>query len=235
MPVCPKTKVEQLHFNCNVAVTKLKMVRILLADDHQIVRSGLKMVIESLFLQVDVDEAWDGESALRLIKARLYDLIILDVSMPKTDSFGLVANILAHAPSSKILICSMNAEEVYAKKYIQSGASGYLSKKSTSAEIKDAITMVLDGRKYISPALANKLTEQALGTTKGNLFDSLSAREFEILQHLVRGASVGEISRTLSLHTSTVGTHKGRIFEKLKVRNLVELNELAKVHNVIPL
>ncbi len=209
------------------------MINILLADDHAIIRAGLKIFIEKTIAHSVIDEADDGDSAFEKIKQKDFDLIILDVNMPGTDSFGLVNNILAHKAGSKILMFSMNAEEVYAKKYLQLGAKGYLSKASSEDEITKALNTVLDNKRYISASLSQSLTEDALGKKPDNPFDSLSPREFEIVQHLVRGESLSEICDKLNLHASTVGTHKARIFEKLGCSNIIDISQLAKVHKVI--
>lgn len=210
------------------------MINILLADDHAIIRTGLKIFIENFVPHSLIDEAWDGDTAFKKIKEKDYQLIILDVNMPGTDSFGLVSNILAYKADANILMFSMNAEEIYAKKYLQLGVKGYLSKAAPEAEMKAAIDNVLNSKRYISPSLSHSLTEEALGNKSGNPFDNLSPREFEIVMHLIRGESLAEICQALNLQTSTVGTYKARIFEKLKCSNIIDINTLAKVYNIIP-
>ena len=196
------------------------------------IRKGLKIFIENYIAHSAIDEALDGDSAFEQIKKKDYQLIILDVNMPATDSFGLVINILALKPEANILMFSMNAEEIYAKKYLQLGVKGYLSKGSPEAEIKNALDAVIKGKRYISPALSESFTRDALGEKSNNPFDDLSKREFEIVLHLIKGESQTEICNVLNLQTSTVSTHKSRIFEKLKCRNLIEVNELARIYNI---
>ncbi|MDQ6763946.1 MAG: response regulator transcription factor [Bacteroidota bacterium] len=210
------------------------MKNILLVDDHVIIRAGLKMFIECLIPHSVIDEAPDGNIAFEKIKQKDYDLLILDVNMPGTDSFGLVSNIMAVKPESKILMLSMNAEEIYAKKYLMLGAQGYIGKDAPEAEIKKAIETILNDKRYLSTSLSRSLTEEALGNKSFNPFDSLSPQEFKIIQYLMKGESVSEISEKLNLHTSTIGTHKARIFKKLNCKNIVDINSLAKIHNVIP-
>src|SRR5665647_2794117 len=207
------------------------MINILLADDHAIIRAGLKIFIKNLMPHSNVDEAWDGDSAFDKIKQNDYTLIILDVNMPATDSFGLVSNILAIKPESRILMFSMNAEEIYAKKYLHLGALGYLSKDASADEIKQAINNVMSNKRYISSSLTQTLTDNALGKKANNQnpFDLLSPRELEIDRHLMKGESVSQTGTYLNLHTSTVGTHKARIFEKLNCKNVIGINELARV------
>jgi two-component system, NarL family, invasion response regulator UvrY len=209
------------------------MLNLLLADDHFIIRTGLKLIIESFMADAKIDEAEDGDSTFEKIKKNNYDLLILDVNMPNTDSFVLVSNILALRPGMKILMFSMNQEEVYARRYLKMGAMGYLKKDEHIEEIKKAITIVLSNKKYISTALSQILLDDLHKNNSENPFESLSLREFEIARHLIRGESVAEICQKLTLHSSTVGTHKARIFDKLKCSNIIDLNSLAKVHNII--
>lgn len=209
------------------------MPKLLLADDHFIIRTGLKLVIENFMPNCKIDEAEDGDSSFEKIKKNSYDLLILDVNMPNTDSFVLVSNILALKPEMKILMFSMNDEEVYARRYLKMGVMGYIKKDEHVDEIKKAITTVLNNKKYISNSLSQILIEDLHNNNPENPFESLSLREFEIVRHLIRGESVAEICQKLTLHSSTVGTHKARIFEKLKCSNIIDLNLLAKVHNII--
>ena len=210
------------------------MNRILLADDHEIMRTGLKVFINSVIGFAVIDEAWDGDSVIKKVKQHDYQLIILDVNMPATDAFGLISNILAIKPDEKILMFSMNPEDLYAKRYLQLGAKGYISKISPESDIKVALDNVLKGKKYVSPALQPTFDMDVTGKNLNNPFENLSPREFEIVLHLIRGASLAEIGQALHLQTSTVGTHKARIFEKLHCSNIIDIKELAKVYNVIP-
>jgi two-component system invasion response regulator UvrY len=210
------------------------MPDILLVDDHSIVRTGLKLLIQDFLAHSNIDEAYDGDSALNKIKQKDYDLVVMDVNMPNTDSFGTLQTILTLNPSIRIIMFSMNAEEVFAKRYLKMGVMGYLRKDAPNDEIEKALTTVLNNKTYVSPELTQKLLS-ALNPKHEpeNPFDKLSPREFEIVQHLAQGDSVAEISKKLNLHTSTVGTHKARIFEKLHCHNIIDLTNLAKVYNVI--
>lgn len=210
------------------------MKSILLVDDHVIIRRGLKIFISTIISFAEVDEAEGGDVAFQKIKKHDYDLLILDVNMPGTDSFGLVENILVVRPASKILMLSMNPEEIYAKKYLKLGAMGYIGKDAPEEEIKSAIETVLNGKRYISASLSQVLAEQAIGRGLDNPFEKLSPQEFKIIQYMMKGDSVSEISNKLHLHTSTIGTHKARIFKKLNCKNVVDLNALARVHNILP-
>ncbi len=210
------------------------MPDILLVDDHSIVRTGLKLLIHDFLAHSNIDEAYDGDSALNKIKQKDYDLVVMDVNMPNTDSFGTLQTILTLNPSTRIVMFSMNAEEVYAKRYLKLGAMGYLRKDAPNDEIEKALTTVLNNKTYVSPELTQKLLSELNSKRESeNPFDKLSSREFEIVQHLALGESVAEISKKLNVHTSTVGTHKARIFEKLHCHNIIDLTNLAKAHNVI--
>jgi two-component system, NarL family, invasion response regulator UvrY len=212
--------------NCKI------MYKILLADDHSIVRSGIKLLIKE-DIQATIIESFDGHSSLAEIKKQDFDLVLLDINMPNTDTGTLISNILTIRPETKILIFSMNPEETFGKRYLMLGVKGFLSKEATDAEIKIAIKQVLDGKKYISKRLGQILTEEALGNKSENPFDMLSERELEVAKHLIKGASISQMTEILSLHTSSIGTYKSRIFEKLNVKNVIELNELARLYQII--
>lgn len=210
------------------------MPNLLLVDDHSIVRTGLKLLIESFLPHTHIEESADGDSAFDKVKEQDFDLIVMDINMPHTDSAGLIGNILAFKSSQKIIMFSMNSEEIYAKRYLKIGAMGYVRKDAPGEEIKNAILTVLNNKRYISPELSEKfLKDMHKRDDAENPFNKLSPREFEIVQHLIRGESVAEISATLKIHTSTIGTHKARIFEKLNCHNIIELSHLAKFHDIM--
>ena len=202
------------------------MKKFLLIDDHLVVRSGIKLLLTDMYKDVEIKEAEDGTSAMALLKEATYDLITMDVQMPNTDSFALMEFVKREYPKAKVLMFSMSPESIYALRFIKAGAKGFISKSAPLEEMKVAIDKVLNDKKYFSEEVLMELTE---GDTGGNnnLFDLLSAREFEILQMLLNGKTITSIATDLKLSLSTVGTHKGRIFQKLKVSNLLELKELA--------
>lgn len=210
------------------------MAELLLVDDHAIIRTGLTLLIRASFAHCNIDEANDGNTAFEMIKNHDYDLVVMDINMPNTDSLGILQNIFALKPSIKIIIFSMNSEEIYAKRYLKIGALGYLKKDASNDEIIKAITLGLNNKRYISQELNEiLLTDLQSNHLSENPFNKLSPREFEIVQHLAHGDSVSDISEKLKLHTSTIGTHKSRIFKKLDCRNLIELSRLAKIYQVI--
>lgn len=208
------------------------MKNFLLIDDHEIVRSGVKNVLQELFKPCEIYEATDEKSALSQLKAHKYDLVIMDVQMPDTDTAGLMEYIKTRYPDIRVLMFSMSSENVYAKRFLKAGAMGFVSKNSGLTELKKAVELVLNDRKYISENLAEQLAAEIGSQQPNNPFDKLSAREFEIANLLMSGKSGSEISELLSINSSTVGTHKARLFEKLGVTNLPELIEVARIYKL---
>ena len=208
------------------------MKNFLLIDDHEIVRSGVKNVLLELFKPCDIFEAKDEKSALNQLKERKYDLVIMDVQMPDTDTAGLMEYIKTRYSDTRVLMFSMSAENVYAKRFLKAGAMGFVSKNAGLMELKKAVELVLNDRKYISENLAEQLAAEIGSQQPNNPFDKLSAREFEIANLLMTGKSGSEISDLLSINSSTVGTHKARLFEKLGVNNLPELIEVARIYKL---
>ena len=210
----------------------MRVDRILIADDHVVVRTGLKAIMKGLCPFAQVDEAVNGPQVMELVKSNDYNLIVLDITMPETDSIALVTDLFAYKEKSRILIFSMNAETLYAKRYLKLGVLGYLHKESEWEEIKKAIESVLNGTIYMSETLKKFLYEDLLQRRTDNPFEKLSSREIQIAKYLLRGYSHSEIKKTLNIHSSTIGTHKIRFFEKLKIKNLFELRELARIYQV---
>jgi len=208
------------------------MKKFLLVDDHNVVRSGIKGLLIELFKPSEIFEAGDGETAIEILKIHNYDLIMMDIQMPKTDTLGLMEYIHIRYPEAKVLIFSMSAESIYAKRFLKAGARGFLSKDAPLEEIKKAIGLVLNNRKYISETLAAVLAEESITERPSNPFNQLSPREFEIVSLLLSGQTLSDISKLLNLQISTIGTHKARLFDKLHVSNILELKELANSYNL---
>ena len=208
------------------------MKKFLIVDDHVIVRSGIKFLLAEIYQPSEIYEAADGDSATQQLKEHDFDLIMLDIQMPKTDSFGLMEYIHIKYPKAKVLVFSVSAENTYARRFMKAGAYGFVSKEAPLEEIIKAINLVLNDRKYISESLAYKIAEDSFAGRSDNPFNKLSPREFEIVSLLLSGQTVSDISQSLNIQTSTVGTHKARLFEKLSITNILELKELATVYNV---
>ncbi|MGC4101983.1 response regulator [Ferruginibacter sp.] len=208
------------------------MKKFLIVDDHVIVRSGIKFLLTEVYQLAEIHEAADGDSATEKLKEHHFDLIMLDIQMPKTDSFGLMEYIHIKYPQAKVLVFSVSAENTYARRFMKAGAYGFVSKEAPLEEIIKAINLVLNDRKYISESLAYKIAEDSFAGRSDNPFNKLSPREFEIVSLLLNGQTVSEISQSLNIQTSTVGTHKARLFEKLSITNILELKELAVAYNL---
>jgi two-component system invasion response regulator UvrY len=207
------------------------MYRILIVDDHSIVRKGIKLLVKER-LDAEADEATDGKTALEKIKEGTYDLLLLDINMPDTDAGKLLSTILSMKPEQKILIFSMNEEDLFAKHYLQLGAQGFLSKSAPDSEIILAVQQILNGKKYISPQLVEILGKDLSGVKHNNPFESLSERELAVAAALLKGHGISEIAETMTLHPSTIGTYKSRIFDKLGIRSLIDLTELARIYKM---
>ena len=208
------------------------MKKFLLVDDHVVVRSGIKILLSDIYNPSEIHEAMNGESAVLKLKEHHYDLIMLDIQMPQTDTLGLMEYIHITYPDAKVLMFSMSAENIYAKRFMKAGAYGFISKEAPLEEITRAINIILRNKKYISQTLAETLAEDSFSGKSGNPFNELSPREFEIVSLLLDGKTVTDISHSLNIQTSTVGTHKARLFEKLGVTNILKLKELATTYNL---
>jgi DNA-binding NarL/FixJ family response regulator len=205
------------------------MKRFLIADDHFIVRTGLGLLIREEFIQAEIDECRDGDGVWKKIQSNVYDLAILDISMPSTDSFSLLKNIFALKPDQKILILTMSSEGVFAKKYLRLGVKGFINKETEPSEIRSAIVSILNNKRYLSPTMKDSLTTEILEGRTQNPFETLSPRELEIMNHLIDGKNVTEIAGILSVHISTISTHKAKIMQKLGVSNMIELSKMVQM------
>lgn len=208
------------------------MKHFLIIDDHVVVRSGIKTLLSDMYKPCTIDEANDGHSAMEQIGTKVYDLAMLDIQMPNTDTLALMQKIYAEYPHMKVLVFSMSPENIFAQRYLKAGAMGYLNKDSSLEEMQKAIEIVLSGKKYISETLLEILASSAGQVKNENPFNKLSPREFEIANLLLSGKTISQISQSLGLGVSTVGTHKSRIFDKLRVSNLLEMKDLADSYNV---
>lgn len=202
------------------------MSTFLIADDHEIVRRGLRLLITDFYPGSQMLEAYNGDTTIAQLKQNKCTLVILDVQMPNTNSFDLLEYIVKFHPDTKVLVFSMSSETLYGKRFIKAGANGYLSKDASVEDVKKAIETVLSGRRYISADLMDAF----VGDAENNPFTTLSDREFEIAKLLLTGISINEIATQIHLQPSTVGTYKARIFEKLNISNILQLKELAALY-----
>jgi DNA-binding NarL/FixJ family response regulator len=209
------------------------MIRILIADDHTIMREGLKRILEG---ETDIEvvaEAVDGLDALQKVRLGGLDLIVLDLSMPGRSGVDLIRQLKEEAPKLPILILTMHEEEQYAVRAIRAGANGYLTKESAGLELVNAIHKIASGRPYISMAVAEQLAMNLMPEDVALPHKTLSDREFQIFQLLVQGKSLTDIADGLFLSVKTVSTHKTRILVKMRMKNLTEMVQYAVEHQLI--
>ena len=203
------------------------MIRIIIADDHPIVRAGMKQIISEAADLMVADEADDGRKLLAKIRAESFDLVILDISMPHKDGMDVLKQLKVEKPKLPVIVLSIHPEDQYALRVLKAGASGYVTKTSAPDELINAIRKVCRGGKYISPAIAERLAFQ-LGSDFGKLpHEALSDREYQVLFMLASGKTVSEIAAELALSVKTVSTYRTRILEKMNLKNNAELIHYA--------
>ncbi len=208
-------------------------VRIVLADDHAIVREGLKRIVADVADFQVVGEAADGTEAMRAVRELDFDVLVLDLSMPGRSGMELIKLAKAEKPKLRILVLSMHQEMQYAVRAIKSGASGYLTKESAPAQLEQAIRKISGGGAYISAEVAEQLALGAMPGGSASLpHESLSDREFEVFRLLVAGDAVSDIAAKLNLSVKTVSTHKANLMQKLGLANPTELVRYAIKHGL---
>ena len=202
------------------------MIKILIADDHQIVREGLKKIVEANGLTV-VAEAGTGHEALERARETRPEVVLLDVSMPGKGGLETAQELKARDPRLRVLMLTVHPEDHYAVRCLKGGADGYLTKDVAPGQLVEAIRKVHNGGKYVSPALAERLAE-SLGAGFGQApHETLSNREFEVLRRMGQGQTVGEIAETLHLSVKTVSTYRARILEKMNMKTNADLVRYA--------
>ncbi|MBI3898878.1 MAG: response regulator transcription factor [Gammaproteobacteria bacterium] len=208
------------------------MIRIIIADDHPIVREGLKQLLAGADFEI-VGEARDGHEVLECVRTLKADVLLLDMSMPKKSGIELIKQIKSESPKLRVLVLSMHEEQQYAIRAIKAGASGYLTKESAPALLMSAIRKVAVGGAFISGAVAEQLALGVMPQAVGAPHTTLSDREYQVFQLLVSGKSVTEIGERLNLSVKTVSTHKARLMEKMRLSNQAELIHYAINHRLV--
>jgi two-component system, NarL family, invasion response regulator UvrY len=208
------------------------MIRILITDDHPVVRRGIRQILEDENWISIIDEAGSGKELFERMKERKYDVILLDISLPGRSGLDLISQIKKTQKSAAVLILSIHSEEVYAIKALKFGASGYLTKSSAPEELISAIHKVSSGGRYISASLAEKMAESLMSESEKPLNQILSARELEVLSLFSSGKSVIQIAAELSLSPKTISTYRGRLLDKLKLTTTADLIRYAILENI---
>lgn len=203
------------------------MIKILIADDHTIVREGLKQIISETPDMAVVAEASNGEDVLEKVSANKYDVILLDISMPGRSGLDILRQLKIEKPKLPIMMLSVYPEEQYAVRALRAGASGYLTKESAPDELIAAIRKISQGRKYVSSSLAEKLAYELGIDVKKLRHDVLSDREFQVMCMFASGKTVKEIAAELSISIPTIRTYRIRILEKMKMKNIAEIIHYA--------
>lgn len=209
------------------------MIRIVIADDHTIMREGLKRILQEVEDIEVIGEAVDGFEVLATVRKAGFDLLLMDLSMPGRSGVDLIRQIKDEAPKLPILVLTMHEEEQYAVRAIRAGASGYLTKESAGTQLVTAIRKVASGRPFISLEVAEQLAIDAMPARNELPHKDLSDREFEVFNLLVSGKSITEIAVMLHLSVKTVSTHKTRILQKMDSNSLAELVQYAIAHGLL--
>jgi two-component system, NarL family, invasion response regulator UvrY len=209
------------------------MIRILVADDHTVVREGVKQILSGLDDMIIEDEAENGQETLEKVSRGNYDVVLLDISMPGRSGLEILEEILTLRPKLPVLILSMHPEEQYAIRALRAGASGYLTKASASHELIGAIRKVSRGGKYVTASLAEKLATELDNRADKQRHEKLSNREYQVMLMLASGKSVSEIGEELCLSVKTVSTYRTRIMEKMDLKKNAELTFYAMNHNLL--
>jgi len=209
-------------------------MKVLIADDHTIVREGIRMLLTEAYPFAEITDVSDSVDLIKLVLKQKWDVIICDISMPPGDS-GLEAikQIKEHSPGTPVIILSMHAPDQYAVRAIKAGASGYLTKGAATLELVKAVNQVMSGRKYLSPDVADALADAFENSSQSRSVENLSDREFEVFKLLASGRSISDIAKQLILSTNTISTFRSRIFEKMGFQNNMELIKFAVDNKLI--
>lgn len=200
------------------------MIRVLIADDHAVVRHGLKQILQDTSDMIVAGEAVNGQEVLEKVRAEEWDVLILDMSMPISNGLDVLKELGQFWPKLPVLVLSMHSEDQFALRVLKAGASGYLTKDSAPDELVKAIRQVVSGRKYVSPTFAEKLAELGEGKLPHEV---LSDREFQVLRLFAAGMSGNEVAAELSLSAKTISTYRVRLLKKMNLATTAELVHYA--------
>ena len=210
------------------------MIKVLLADDHSIVRAGLRRIVEESGEMQVVAEAADGREAIRLVNKTAPDVAVIDISMPGLDGLEVISQLQTQHPKLPILVLTMHEEGQYVVRTIQAGAMGYLTKQSAPEQLVCAIRKIYEGQRYITDEAAESLAlKVAKGSNGTSPLDSLSMRELQVLRRLAMGHTNREIARAYHISIKTVDTYRARLLKKLELRNNAELSRFAIQNRLI--
>ncbi|MBP6557872.1 MAG: response regulator transcription factor [Flavobacterium sp.] len=203
----------------------------LIADDHSIVRQGVSLLIKELFFNAKIHQAGNFKDTLKILRETKVDLLVLDINFPDGNSLNIIAETKTIQPDIKILIFSAYDEDIYALRYLNAGASGYLNKGSSEEEMKQALKSMMVSGKYITQNIKDRILDSYISKKPINPIELLSNREVEVARLLIKGYGNMEIAEYLNVKKSTVSTFKNRIFEKLEIDNLADLIDFFHLYN----
>ena len=203
------------------------MISILIADDHAILRRGLKEILADELEGARLDEAGNAQEVLAQLQSRTWDLVILDITMPGRSGLDLLRDLQQLRPKLPVLVLSMHPENQYAKRVLRAGAAGYMNKETAPKELVKAVRKVLAGGRYVSAELAEKLAADLSADAARLPHERLSDREFEVLRMIASGKTASQIAEELHLSVTTVSTYRARILEKMGMTNNAELMRYA--------
>lgn len=209
------------------------MIKIIIADDHAIVRAGIKQILNDYSDLSVIDNAVDGQDLLEKVRKNKYDIILLDITMPGRSGLEILKQLKIEKPHIPVLILSIHPEEQYAVRSLKAGASGYLNKEAAVDELVEAIYRVHRGGKYISPALAERLADSIVNANSRPLHEYLTDREYQIFCKLASGKTVSEIAGELFLSVKTISTYRRRILDKMSMKKNAELTHYAIKNNLL--
>ena len=209
------------------------MYRVLLVDDHAVVRAGIRAVLEDRLGTLDVTETGSGEGALSALAAAQFDIVVLGLSMPDRSGIDLLAEIKHRHPELPVLVVSLHAEEQFAVRALRAGAAGYLAKSSASEQLVAAFERVVRGGRYVSEALAERLAAQVAGGGSTTPHERLSDREFEVMRGIASGEAVGEIASRMNLSVKTISTYRARLLDKMGMASNAELVRYALENGLV--
>jgi len=211
------------------------MIRIVIADDHEIVRAGLKQIISDDEDMEVLGESNNGENLIELVKKNDYDVVLLDLKMQGISGIDVIKHIKIIKPDLPIIVLSMHAEDQYAVRTIKAGASGYLTKETAAENLISAVRRVVSGGKYISPTLAETLADSIAGGGTERPHEKLTDREFQVMTMIASGKTVSEVGALLFLSVKTISTYRQRILEKMNMKNNSELTHYTIKNNLLDL
>ena len=203
------------------------MKKILIVDDHEVVREGVKKILNEQPSAATFGEASTAPEVIRLVREQDWDVVVLDLSVGDRGGLEILKELKQIRPRLPVLILSMHSEEQYARRAFKAGAAGYITKGSPREELVKAINKVIEGGVYISPALAERLAIDLGSDTERAPHEALSDREFEVMRLIASGKTVGEIAGMLNLSDSTISTYRARVLEKMRMKNNAELTHYA--------